>query len=361
MDQAAVAAVADRFCAGPVGGVERQPGGHIHQTWVVTTRYGNFVLQRLNDQVFPNCAQVMENLVRVVVHLERRITKTRLPEPERRVLRPIRSGGGSVLVYDDHGPWRAFRHVDRVRSHDVVTCPEAAFQVGRGLGRFFDDVQDLPGARLREPIPGFKDFARRRHDFELVVEADPAERAKGCKREIDGVRRYHPLVDDLVGAKAAGRLRERVVHNDAKAANVLLDQTTGEAMCVVDLDTVGPGTVLYDVGDLLRSATVAFGTNGDSGAPVVRADLLEAALRGYLREAGLLLTADELALLPLAGPLMAYESALRFLTDHLVGDMYFRVRRPGDNLERARAQLWVLDGLLQASGRVAEVVRQAAK
>jgi aminoglycoside phosphotransferase (APT) family kinase protein len=355
-----VRAVADRFCAGGDVAVEHLPGGHIHDTWLVIGRYDEIVLQRLNEEVFADCVQMMDNVVRVVTHLQKRVRKARLPDAERRVLSPVRAQGGGVLVYDDHGnAWRAFHRIERAVSCPVVTRPDVAFQIGRALGRFFHDIQDLSGCPLPEVIPGFKDFVRRRHDFELVVDTDPFDRARDAQAEIEAVRRHHGLVDYLSRAQKRGLVRRRVVHNDAKAANVMLDASSGEALCVIDLDTVGTGTVLYDVGDLLRSSTVSVSEDdGEASDAAVVDELLEAALSGYLREAGLALSADELRLLPLAGPLMAYENAMRFLTDYLVGDVYFRVEREGQNLARARRQLKVLEALIRVQERVAELARQ---
>jgi Ser/Thr protein kinase RdoA (MazF antagonist) len=242
-----------------------------------------------------------------------------------------------------------------------VTSAEAAAEVGRALGDFLVGVRRLPGPPLREPIHGFKDFARRREDFEFVVEVDAYDRVATCQPEIEAVRSRHRLVDRLVDAIERGQLPERTVHNDAKADNVLLDDATGEALCVIDLDTVAPGTVLYDVGDLLRSATVTSSEDAtDLSGLAVRDDLLVAALAGYLRGAAGELSAGELELLPLAGPLMAYENALRFLTDHMVGDTYYRITRPRQNLDRARGQLRVLEALWSARERVSDLVGPAA-
>jgi aminoglycoside phosphotransferase (APT) family kinase protein len=351
----AAEAVARRFLpSAPALRVAPHIAGHIHETWFVTSDAGCIVLQRLNDRVFPDCARMMDNVVRVVEHLRR-------AHPSGRGLEVVRADDGSVLVHDDDAsPWRAFGRVARTRSHEVVASPHVAHEVGRGLGRFFTDVQTLPGSPLCEPIPGFKDFARRRRDFELAVEVDAYGRAGQCEDDIAALRRHHDLVDALEAARAAGKLPERVVHNDAKANNVLLDEDTETAVCVVDLDTVAPGAVAFDVGDLLRSATVTAPEDSvDLSELGVRDNLLEAALRGYLAEAGPVLSDDELGLFPLAGPLMAYENALRFLTDHLAGDTYFRIDRPRHNLDRARAQVRVLEALDHAADRVDQVVRRA--
>ncbi len=363
MEQATAVAVARRFC-GPEPGlrVERHTRGHIHDTWFVARADGTdgLVLQRLNNRIFADPVQVMDNVLRVTNHLRHQLLLVDSPDPDRRVLTVVRTRDGDVLVYDDDGrPWRAYKRVPRARSHDAVATSDAAAQVGHALGRFFAAMQHLPGPRLPETIPGFKDFARRREDFELVVEVDAYDRVSTCRAEIEAVRSRHRLVDELRDGIARGHLPERTVHNDAKSDNVLLDDATGEGLCVIDLDTTGPGTVLFDVGDLLRSATVTSVEDAtDLGGLGVRDDLLDAALCGYLAEAGDL-SRGELDLLPLAGPLMAYENALRFLSDYLVGDTYYRVTRPGQNLDRARAQLRVLEALRTAEDRVAELVRGA--
>jgi Ser/Thr protein kinase RdoA (MazF antagonist) len=350
-------AVARRFCgAASVEHIEPHPGGHIHDTWFVAPGPGapadGLVLQRLNDRVFPNCALMMDNVLRVTTHLHRRRQPT---------VRVVRSGDGEALVHDGDGrAWRAFERIPAAVSHLVVDRPSTALQIGRALGRFVAQVQDLPGPPLVEPIPGFKDFGRRREDFEFSVEHDPFDRAWSCRWEIEDVRAYHHLGHRLEAALESGELPTRIVHNDAKAANVLLDEATGEAVCVVDLDTVAPGTVLFDVGDLLRSATITSAEDEAGLAGLaVRDNLLAAALGGYLSEVDPLLCDEERALIPLAGPLMAYESAMRFLTDHLAGDTYFRADRPRQNLDRARAQLQVLKALDRAAERVAQLAGAA--
>ncbi|MFP5318487.1 MAG: phosphotransferase enzyme family protein [Acidimicrobiia bacterium] len=348
-----VSEVARRFCAGgPLQSVELHPGGHIHETYMVRAGSTELVLQRVNTMVFQDPVQMMDNVLRVTAHLRRKA-----PGLAAEIV-PSRDGG--PLVYDDElRPWRAFRRVPGSVSQTVVTSADAATQVGRAFGRFLASVQDLPGPPLPEPIVGFKDFARRKADFEFLVDLDPFDRAGSCRREIEDVRHHHRLVKTLHAAVDTGWLPLRTVHNDAKAANALLDEATGEALCVVDLDTVAPGTVLFDVGDILRSATVTAPEDGDPASVAIRDNQVEGAICGFLSEAGDLLTDGERELIALAGPLMAYESALRFLTDFLAGDVYFRVNRPRHNLERTRAQLRILAALDRIADRVANLAAGA--
>lgn len=354
MDDDVAVGVAGRFGAGgPVTQVVRHGGGHIHDTWFVSAERRDLVLQRLNDRVFPDCVQMMGNVLRVSSHVGR---KDRIGTPN-----VLHTRDGAILAYDRDGhPWRAFERRPHATSRPLPATPEEAQEVGRALGRFFADVQDLPGPPLEEPIPGFKDFRRRKADFEFLVDLDPFRRAGSCRAEIEAVRHYHRLVKRLVEAEDRGLLPLRILHNDAKSDNVLLDDETGRAVAVVDLDTVAPGSVLFDIGDLLRSATVTAQEDAEDVSDLaVRDRFLEAALRGWLSEARGLLYDSELELIPMAGPLMAYESAMRFLTDHLAGDTYFAIDRPRQNLDRARAQLRVLEALDRCTDRVAELVATA--
>ncbi len=342
-------AVARRFLGdGVPARLERHPHGHIHDTWLVEAdgpgpSGRGLVLQQLNERVFPDVPLMMRNVERVAHHLGR-------PEV-------LATPDGALVTEDDQcRPWRAFERVRGASSLDMVVTPGTARAIGRAYGRFVVAVQDLPGGPPVEPIPGFKDFPRRRAEFEFFVDLDPFDRVPGCRPEIEAVRDRYDLIDRLTAALEAGQLEERTVHNDAKASNVLLDDRTGEAVCVVDLDTVAGGAILFDVGDMLRSVTVTSAEDAsDPSAVVVRDEMLEAALSGYLTEAGRLLSAGERALIPLAGPLMAYENATRFLTDHLAGDLYYRTTRPRQNLDRARTQLRVLHVLESAGDRVADL------
>lgn len=331
--------------------------GHIHQTWLAGYRSGDgstsyYVHQRLNTTVFGDPATVMANMTRVTGHLAARVTANGRTEPHRRSLCLVPAADGSPAAVDaDGATWRTFAHIDRAVAPLCFTGPVQAAEAAAAAARFVADLIDLPGPPLPEVIAGFHDVGSRLAALERAAEADTARRAGGCRAEVGAVLAAAGLASDVADARAAGRLPPRTVHNDAKADNVLFDEVTGRALCLVDLDTVGTGTVLFDVGDLVRSgaattaedADVAAGGAGEVG---VRADVVEAVLRGYAEAGAGFLTDAEVALLPLGGPLMALEAGARFLTDHLRGDVYFRVDRPGHNLVRARNQIRVLDALV---------------
>jgi aminoglycoside phosphotransferase (APT) family kinase protein len=350
--------------AGEVVDVAALGGGHIHDSFLLTTRgeaERRWVLQRVNRRIFPDPVRLAETVARVTAHQHRVLERAGGPDAHRRALTLVHARDGRPSHVDDAGEhWRMFRHVDGARSHHRVATPALAAQVAAVAARFLTEMDDLPGPPPTDAIPGFRDFPARRRAFHDVLAADGHGRAAACGPEVDAIEAHSGVVEELEAARVAGRLPERVVHNDAKADNVLVDGRTGEGLCIVDLDTVASGTVLFDVGDLVRSATTTVGED-DPGAPAaVRADLLEAVVSAYLGGAGLLLTDDEIDLLSLAGPLMTYEAALRFLTDHLAGDVYFRLARPDQNLDRARAQLRLLDALVAAREQTADLVGVAA-
>lgn len=355
MNPEMVTDVAVRLLPGLVMAVEVVATGHIHDTFVVTTSAGpaRYTVQRLNDRVFPDPAAMSAAVARVAAFQQRRLAAAGCPDAHRRALTPI----GPPSVTDAEGRcWRAFLHIEGGRSHARPASAAMAGQMAAVAGRFLVEVADLEGPALTEAIPGFRDFRSRLAALEAAIEADRAGRAAACAPEVEAVGAAAVLVDELESARTAGDLPLRTVHNDAKADNVLVDDATGEGLCMIDLDTTGPGSVLFDVGDLVRSAANVAGEDDPWAPAAVRPDLLEAVVTGYLGAAGHLLTPAEVGLLPLAGPLMAFEAAVRFLTDHLAGDVYFRTARPGHNLDRARAQLRLLAALAGARSLTADLV-----
>ena len=338
---------------GALVAVEPLPGGHIHDTWLAT--YGSdraparHVHQRVNGDVFADPAGVTEKVDRVSRHLR-----------TAGVVAPALATGPGDRPYT-LGPagavWRSYPFLEGARSFRRFPDCAVASAAGAGFGCFLAALDGLPPPAPAEAIAGFHHFGRRLAALEDAVAADRCGRAGGCRAEIDGLRAARPVPDELARGRAAGRLPERVVHNDAKADNLLIDDRTGRAAGVLDLDTVARGTVLFDFGDLVRSGAAA--GDEDGAATGVRLDVVEALARGYLEGAAGLLTDGETGLLGLAGPLMAYEASLRFLTDHLDGDRYFRIDSPGHNLARARNQLTLLRALLDARPAVEEMVEAA--
>jgi hypothetical protein len=341
--------------------------GHIHDTLVGTWRTPDgarrVVLQRVNTHVFRAPDVLMETWLRVTEHVRAALVRAGEPDVERRCLRAIRTRAGGLLHADAHGAlWRAFPFIEGARSFDVPDGPARAEEAARAFGAFAAQLADLDPATVPESIPHFHDFPHRLAAFEAAEKSDPHARARASARELDAARRLAAEVQRALRSEGAAQLPRRVVHNDCKLNNVLFDDATAEGLCVIDLDTVMPGSVLADFGDLARTAACPAPEDEPDLARVhVDGRLYEAIARGYLAGAGPLLTAVERALLPLAGPLIALETGVRFLTDHLSGDLYFRIHRPGHNLDRARVQLRLTEQLLAGTDEARRMFERGAR
>jgi N-acetylhexosamine 1-kinase len=323
-------AVIDAFALdGRVVSVEPMPMGHIHRNFLVTCTGARYVVQRLNHHVFGDTHALCANVERVVAHL--RAAGHECP--------PLVATGSGALSFRDTGGtvWRVFGHLEGTVGRLVPRGPLDAFDAARAFALYRVAVADLTDPPLTETIARFHDLPHRLAALDTAVAADPVGRRSGLRREIDRARRLGGLVTDALPPDDA--VPRRVVHNDAKLANVLFDAGTGGARCVIDFDTTMPGRARSDVGELVRTLTThAAEDAGDETVVDFDFELLAAVATGYL-SVGPALEASELATLALAGPEMAVENGLRFLADHLAGDRYFTVARPAQNLDRCRTQL----------------------
>lgn len=341
-------AVAARFALGgePVTAV-RYGSGHINDTFLVTAGNGHggrFILQRLNGHVFPAPEVVMANVAAVTRHVQRSLEVQDRPGRERRVLRLVPTREGEDSHRDEEGRrWRCYHFVERARTHDVVRSPELAYQAARAFGEFQRLLGDYTGPPLAETVRDFHHTERRFEAFSRTLATDALGRAGGAAPEVAFALSRCELARGLLRLAECGLLPERITHNDTKVNNVLVDEDSGEAVCVVDLDTVMPGLALYDFGDLARTASHAAAEDETDLARVKVDPALFAALaRGFLEGAGGSLNATERSELVLAAKVLTYEQGLRFLADHLDGDRYFRIHRPDHNLQRARTQFALL-------------------
>lgn len=331
--------------------------GHINDTFVVTPATGGkFILQRINQRVFPNVAGLMENIQRVTRHLAEKT-----PAAERhRALSLVSTRSGAPSARDATGEhWRMYRFIEGAHTHDVLTHPDQARTAAFAFGQFQARLADLPGPRLHETIPFFHHTRRRYETLERVIAADPRGRVAVAGPEIAAVRERRAMADRLVNLHAEGRIPERIVHNDTKLNNVMLDDVTGRAVCVIDLDTVMPGLAAHDFGDMVRTATNA-GAEDDTDLARVHARLpmFASLVEGYLEAAGSFLLPAEVDQLAFAGRLLAFEQTVRFLTDFLAGDPYYKIARPDHNLERTRAQLALLLSLEEQADDMESLVRR---
>ena len=329
----------------------RWGSGHINDTFAATFEAPSgpyrLVLQRLNRHVFPEPEKVMENASAVTRHLRARLTASGVPDADRRALRLVPTRDGTDYLFDGAGePWRAWRFVEGARSVDVVSEPRTAFEAARAFGEFQRLLLDYDGPPLHETLPRFHHTPTRWARLAKAAEADAAARASGAAAEVDFALAREPLSRLLVSLQESGDSPLRATHNDTKVNNVLLDEATGEGLCVIDLDTVMPGLSLCDFGDLVRTAASPSAEDETDLSKVgVRDDLFAALVRGYLSAAGGFLTGAERESLVGAAKVIVFTIGLRFLTDHLEGDVYFRVHREGHNLDRARTQFALLRSL----------------
>ncbi len=318
--------------------------GHINDTYQVTYDQGgirlHYTLQRINKNVFKNPEALMENMERVTTHIMRKIRR-RGEQGHRRTLRLLHSYDGPPFVKDSRGDyWRLYIFVENARSYDILEGPEMAFNAAKAFGAFQDDLVDLEGGRLNETIPDFHNTPKRLEALEVAIREDKCGRVRSVAREIDFVMSRREETGLLLALNAAGDVPERITHNDTKVNNILIDDLTGEGICVIDLDTVMPGLALYDFGDMVRAGTSpAQEDETDLAKVVMRFEMFEALLKGFLASAGDFLTPAERENLPFSGKLITLEIGIRFLTDFLSGDVYFKIAREQHNLDRCRTQL----------------------
>ena len=334
-------------------------GGLINRSWLATMAGGRrALLQRINRHVFHHPDEVMENMSRITHHVAAQLTAEGVADLSRRVLRLVPARGGADFHLDAHGEtWRLLEWIEGTRSLERAATESQAYVTALAFGRFLSQLRDLPGPRLHETIPHFHDTPARLAALERVALEDPAGRAAGARPEIEALLARQALAQALAGPAATGELPERPTHNDAKIANVLFDEQTGEALCVVDLDTVMPGLSPHDFGDLARS-TVSDSDEDERelGRVAVRPAFFQALVQGFVEGAGDGLSPAERSRLATGALVITYEQALRFLADHLDGDRYYRIDRPGHNLERARAQIALVTSLERERPRL-EAVR----
>lgn len=325
--------------------------GHINETYTATYDQGGtrvrYIHQKLNQKVFRNPVGVMKNVSRVTNHIRKKQENKGLRDAPRRALIVIPTRDGKSFYQNgDREVWRTFVFVEGVETYEAVQTPHQAYQAGRAFGEFQSLLVDLPGGRLVETIPGFHHTRKRFETLKAAIEKDHYNRAKDARAEIAFALKREPLVDVILNEMARGAIPERITHNDTKFNNVMLDVVTGEAMCIVDLDTVMPGCALYDFGDMVRTTTSpTLEDEPDLSQVRMQMPLFKKLAEGYLSAAGQFLNKAEKKLIAFSGKLITFEIGIRFLTDFLSGDTYFRIHRPAHNLDRCRTQFKLVESI----------------
>ncbi len=322
--------------------------GHINDTYrlICKTDSGEleYTLQAINQYVFKNPELVMENICAVTEFLRKKIGAAG-GNTERETLTVIATKDGKSFYIDENGSyWRVYNYISGASSYDSVQNAQHLYNAGYAFGRFQNQLADFPIETLHDTIPNFHNTKKRLQDFFAAVERNESGRAADCAEEIAFFRARENEAAFLLDLQEAGELPTRVTHNDTKYNNILIDDATGEALCVIDLDTVMPGLSAYDYGDAIRfAASTAAEDETDLSKVTIDMELYELFTGGFVSAAKGLLSERELELLPWGARIITLELASRFLADHIDGDKYFKIHRENHNLERARCQMKLVE------------------
>ncbi|MEE1265137.1 MAG: aminoglycoside phosphotransferase family protein [Akkermansia sp.] len=324
---------------------EELRNGHINTTYRACYRSEDgqedrYILQRINEYVFKDPAQVMRNVEKVTRHITWKLLRRRRDAAGQTLnLFPARGGRNYIVLPEEGGMWRCYNNIEGTHTYDVVENTRQAYQAGFAFGSFQDLICDMNPEDIRESIPDFHNTPKRYADLLKSAEADVMGRAANCQAELELLKSWENRYSRIVDMMATGEIPTRITHNDTKINNVMLDEETDDAVCVIDLDTVMPGSVLYDFGDMVRTATcMAQEDEEDLSKVKMEMPFFESLAEGYLDAAHGFLTQKEVEFMPFAGWLITTEIGIRFLTDYLDGDLYFRTSKPEHNLIRARNQ-----------------------
>lgn len=337
--------------------------GHINDTYCAwfdqAGQRVRYIVQRINHNVFKQPVRLMENVDRVTRHALATLRAEGSREAYRRTLTCIPALDGKPYATDAAGNvWRVYPFIERARGYDELETNEQAYQAARAFGEFQKLAATLGGERLHETIPNFHHTPKRLEALEAAIAADSAGRAGEAADLIAFARERAADCSRITDLIASGEIPERVTHNDTKLNNVLLDDVTAEGVCVIDLDTTMPGSALYDFGDMVRTAAPT--TREDDPEPAnigVRLDRFEALVKGYLSTATFL-NEREISNLAFAGKLLTLECGIRFLTDYLQGDVYFKIARPTHNLDRCRNQFAFVKAIEEKMNEMEEIVKR---
>ncbi len=336
--------------------------GHINDTHLLVTTERRYILQRINHVVFPHPDEVMENIAAVTAHLAKSIA-ARGGDVTRETLTVVPTREGAAYYRDSIGSfWRVYLFIEDNLSLDKVETPHQFYQSGVAFGRFQNQLADFPAETLHEAIVNFHNTPVRYENLMRAIEKNTAGRAAEVEAEIAFCKARRDFCETLYRAHAEGKLPLRVTHNDTKLNNILFDATTKEPLSVIDLDTIMPGFSVNDFGDSIRfGATTAAEDERDLSKVQIDLDLFETFARGFIEGCDGGLTAEEIALLPVGAKMMTLECGMRFLTDYLDGDVYFRVHREGHNLDRARNQFRLVESMEEHWSEMEAIVARLAK
>lgn len=336
--------------------IQSYGNGHINDTYLTDTP--RYIIQKINTSIFKNPDELMENIENVTDFLRKKIIICG-GDPERGTLTVIKTDDGKNYYRSEDGNcFRVYKFIENSKSIEDGKTYKNLYDAGASFGKFQNMLSDFPAEKLHETIPDFHNTPKRVEALKVAIAADKAGRADFVKDEIDFALSCEHFANVVVNNMADGKIPLRVTHNDTKINNILFDSVTDEALCVIDLDTVMPGSMLYDFGDALRmGASTAAEDETDLSKVHFDTEAFKNFADGYLSETKDCLTDTETELLGFSAKLMTYECGIRFLTDYLNGDTYFKIHRENHNLDRARNQFALVKEIDEKEDELKNIVK----
>ena len=336
--------------------------GHINDTYAVYDLKENpqYILQRINHLILTNPAELMNNIVRVTDHIRQKLRESNANDIDRKVMTVINTVDNTSYYMDNEGNyWRMYFFIKNARTYDSLESLKQSYEAAKAFGQFQQLLSDLPEPPLFETITDFHCGYSRLAQFKEALENDAANRAAGAKEEIDFLLNNTGIFDVFPKMAEEGKITIRTTHNDTKINNVMIDDNTHEGICVIDLDTVMPGLSLYDFGDIARTTiSSAQEDEPDLSKVYVEPERFEAFTRGYLESAGKFLNNHEKDLLVHSGKMITLIIGTRFLTDHLSGDVYFKIYQEGHNLQRCKSQFKRVQSIVEHEDELNEIINK---
>lgn len=334
--------------------------GHINDTYLLSHK--KYILQKINTDIFLDADALMDNISSVTEYLREKIALSG-GSPDRETLTLIKTKDGKNYYKSEKGEaYRIYKYIDGAKSYNLVENPKQFYNAAKSFGRFAMYLDKYPAETLNETIKDFHNTPVRFNQLEEAIKKDPLGRCHLVRDEIDFAMARRDEAGKVTEAIKKGLVPIRVTHNDTKLNNVLLDEITGEGVCVLDLDTVMPGSLLYDFGDALRfGASSAAEDETDLSLVWFDMELYKAFVSGYLEETGKILTKEERKLLPFSAKLLTLECGIRFLADYIMGDVYFKIHKENHNLDRARNQFKLVYDIEQKLPQMEKIVDEYYK
>ncbi len=354
-------AIAGFFPKNEISGYQPYGSGHIHRTYLLWPHDGNsqYILQEINRNIFPEVKALQDNISRVTNHLKKVNENKNDSHQTYSGLEIIATPDGQPFFsVDELSYWRVFRFIPNSRTFDTIPSTAHAYEGGRALGKFLGDLDGFHVDSISITLPGFHDLGKRLEQFEKALQSDSASRISEVKNEVGFVRQRAEKLLQLFSAETTNSIPRRITHNDPKFNNILFDPK-GKSICIIDLDTVMPGFVFHDFGDAIRTgAASSIEDEPDTQQMFIDLELFAAYAEGFLQQMRHILTTTELSTLSLAPQYMTFIIGLRFLTDFINGDIYFKTAHPQHNLQRWYAQKALLLSMEKSEHKMAEIIQQ---